>query len=340
MKSALEGLRVVDLSELLPGPFLTSVLADLGADVLKLERPAGDTARKTAPGIYEMLRRGKRGGMVDLKTEDGRQALHEELAAADVLVEGFRPGVLDRLGVGPAECCARHPRLVVVSISGFGQTGPLRDAPGHDNAYAAANGALSLAGDGDQPAWNPGLPVADLSSSLYGAVAVLAALRERDRSGRGGHLDVSITACLAHWLNPRLADFHAYGLDDRAAQRAYLHDRAGYGTFTSADGVPIAVAAMEDHFFTGIVEALDLANWRDPRWHEAAARRTVAADINAALRAAIGALDGEDCLARLERHGVPAHRVLDVHEALALAEPERVDTSTVPHRYAFPVVRR
>jgi len=340
MRSALDGVRVLDLSELLPGPFLTSVLVDLGADVRKLERPAGDTARTTAPGVYELLRHGKRGGMLDLKSDAGREALESELAAADVLVEGFRPGVLERLGFGPERSCAAHPRLVYVSLSGFGQAGPLRDVPGHDNTYAAANGALSLAGDGELPSWNPGLPVADLAASLYGAVAVLAALRERDRTGRGGHLDVSISACLAHWLNPRIGDFAAYGLTERTQQRAYLQDRAAYGTFACADGVQVAVAAMEDHFWSGIVDALALEDWRDDRWRAAAARRSAAGAINGAIRAAIGALDGPDCLDRLAKHGVPAHKVLDVGEALALAartSPERVDTSATPHRYAFPV---
>lgn len=341
MKSALDGVRVVDLSELLPGPFLTTVLADLGADVVKLERPGGDPARGTAPGIYSMLSRGKRIGLLDLKEEAGRSSLEEALASADVLIEGFRPGVMERLGFGAERCCAEYPRLVYVSISGFGQAGPLRDLPGHDNAYAAACGALSLAGDGEQPAWSPGVPVADLSSSLYGAVAVLAALRERDQTGRGGRLDVSIAACLSHWLNPRIADFQEYGLTDRVQQRAYLQDRAAYGTFVCADGIQIAIAAMEDHFWSGLVEALELEEWRDDQWRGAAARRSVAADINDAIRRTVRALTGADCIGRFEQHGVPAQRVLDVNEALAFTlatTPERVDTTVDPPRYAFPVL--
>jgi CoA:oxalate CoA-transferase len=340
MRSALKGVRVLDLSELLPGPFLTTVLADLGADVIKLERPGGDPARGTASGIYSMLSRGKRIGTLDLKSEAGRSTLENELPSADVLIEGFRPGVMQRLGFGPGQCRTEYPQLIYVSISGFGQTGPLRDLPGHDNAYAAACGALSLAGDGEQPAWSPGMPVADLASSLYGAIAVLAALRERDRTGRGGHLDVSIAACLSHWLNPRIADFTEYGLTTRAQQRAYLQDRAAYGTFVCADGVQIAIAAMENHFWSGLVDALELEAWRDERWREAAARRSAAAAINDAIRQAISALEGPACLDRLQRHGVPAHEVLDVGEALARAvmtTPERVDTTSNPPRYAFPV---
>lgn len=343
MRSALEGVRVLDLSELLPGPFLTTVLADLGADVIKLERPDGDPARGTAPGIYSMLSRDKQVRTLDLKSEVGRAKLDHELTSADVLIEGFRPGVMRRLGFAPERCRAEHPRLVYVSLSGFGQTGPLRHNPGHDNAYAAACGALSLAGEADQPAWSPGVPVADLSSSLYGAIAVLAALRERDRTGRGGHLDVSIAACLAHWLNPRIADFAEYGLTTGEQQRAYLQDRAAYGTFLCADGVQIAIAAMENHFWSGLVDALGLTSWRDDRWREAAARRSVAGAINVSIRQAIRALDGPDCLDRLEQHGVPAQKVLTVNDALALAlqtTPERVDVTSTPPRYAFPVLYR
>ena len=343
MRGALAGVRVLDLSELLPGPFLTSVLADLGAEVVRLERPSGDPARSTAPGLFALLSAGKQTETLDLKSEAGRASLARELASADVLVDGFRPGVMKRLGFAPDETCATFPHLVYVSISGFGQTGPLSQLAGHDITYAAANGALSLAGDGDVPSWNPGLPVADLASSLYAAVAVLAALRERDRTQRGGHLDVGITACLAHWLNPRIGDFDAYGLTDRAEQRAHLQDRAAYGAFASADGVQIAIAAMEDHFWTGLLDALDLDVWRGDRWHTPGGRRSDAQVINASIREAIGALDADDCLERLDRHGVPAHRVLDVGEALALATsttPERVDTTSVPPRYTFPVQYR
>ncbi|MGD9959359.1 CaiB/BaiF CoA transferase family protein [Nocardioides sp.] len=340
MNSALEGIRVLDLSELLPGPFLTSVLSDLGAEVVKLERPGGDPARSTAPGLFAILRQGKQAETLDLKSAAGRAALEAELSTADVLVDGFRPGVLERLGFGREATCAAHPRLVYVSISGFGQTGPMRDAPGHDITYAAANGVLSLAGPGDLPSWNPGLPIADLASSLYAAVAVLAALRERDRTGRGGHLDVGITACLAHWLNPRIGDFDAFGLTDRAQQRAFLQDRAAYGTFISADGVQIAIAAMEDHFWSGLVKALGLVAWKGEQWSRPAARRRDATAINAAITRAVSELDSQECLRLLDRHGVPAHRVLDVGEAIALATqntPDRVDHTNTPPRYTFPV---
>jgi CoA:oxalate CoA-transferase len=341
MKGALAGIRVLDLSELLPGPFFTSVLADLGAEVIKLERPGGDPARGTAPGLFSMLIHGKQIQPLDLKSDSGRRVLEAELDSTDILVEGFRPGVMGRLGFGAERILADHPRLVYVSLSGFGQTGPKRDIPGHDNAYAAACGALSLAGEGDQPAWSPGVPVADLSSSLYAAIAVLASWRERDRTGRGGHLDVSIAACLSHWLNPRIADFAEYGLSTRAEQRRYLQDRPAYGTFACADGQQIAIAAMENHFWSGLVDALELAAWRDDQWRDAAARRSASSAINDAIRRAVATMSSVECLGRLDRFGVPAHKVLDVGEALDLAvrsTPERVDTSTTPPHYAFPVL--
>ncbi len=200
----LQGIRVLDLSRLLPGGFCSLLLADYGADVLKVEdTAAGDYIRWAAPrvdgvpdsaasALFLALNRNKRSIRIDLKNAAGREALLALVRTHDVVLESFRPGVLDRLGVGYDALRAANPRIVLCSISGYGQDGPLRDRAGHDMNYLALIGMLGLGGEG--PGEPPALPagqIADLGGgALMAAFGILAALRERDRSGEGQHVDV------------------------------------------------------------------------------------------------------------------------------------------------------
>ena len=201
LADALQGIRVLDLSRLLPGPFLTMVLADLGADVVKIEDPAlGDYLRTMPPlhgelsGRYLAVNRGKRSAVLDLKAPAGRAALLRMAAQADVVVESFRPGVLDKLGVGYAQLAAANARIVLCSISGFGQTGPYVDRAGHDLGYLALAGVLAMGGPAGGAPMMPGVQIADLAGgALWSATAILAALVGRHRTGRGAHLDISMT---------------------------------------------------------------------------------------------------------------------------------------------------
>ena len=325
----LAGLLVADFSELLPGPFLTQNLADLGARVVKIERPGDDNARHLSPGLFAAVNRGKEHRTADLKDPAQRAEVEELVAGADVLVEGFRPGVMASLGFDPARTLAANPRLVYVSISGFGQAGPLSREPGHDITYAAYTGVLALAG-------TPGVPMADLCAAMYGMSALLAALHERARTGRGRHLDVSIRDCLAHWMNVRLGPFHHAGLTDVEDQRALLLRRAGYGVFTCADGKAVAVAAIEDHFFARLVQALDLTEWADPRWSAYRARNQAAEEINTAMAAALATRDSAQALETLTKAGVPAAPVLTPLEALAVS-PATFTTPEAGTLHAWPV---
>ncbi|HEY0194251.1 MAG TPA: CoA transferase, partial [Kofleriaceae bacterium] len=201
LADALDGVRVLDLSRLLPGPFLTMILADLGADVVKVEDPKlGDYMRNFPPakggmsGRYLAVNRGKRSIVLDLKAPAGRNALLRMAARADVVVESFRPGVLDKLGVGYAALAAANPGIIVCSISGFGQTGPYVDRAGHDVGYQALAGVLAMGGEAGGAPWMPGVQLADLAGgALWSATAILAALVGRHRTGRGAHLDISMT---------------------------------------------------------------------------------------------------------------------------------------------------
>ncbi|WP_153505329.1 CaiB/BaiF CoA transferase family protein [Cumulibacter manganitolerans] len=322
----LAGVRVVDFSELLPGPFLTQNLVELGATVIKVERPGGDPARAMAPGLHAACNRGKQALRLDLKSEDGKAAARDLVRGADVLVEGFRPEVMSRFGLGPERLCAEHPGLVYASLSGFGSTGPKRNLPGHDITYAADAGVLALAGvPGQSPTWGPGVPVADLAASAYGLSGILAALLRAQSTGRGAHLDISIRGSLAHWLNPRLGDFYAAGLVDLDSQRSAALVRAAYGVFSCRDGVLVAIAALEDHFWAALVDALELREWDGPEWTTSQDRRAAAPRINSAIATVLARCDSEEVLSVLNAAGVPASVIRSPREALADTDPVLVD---------------
>jgi crotonobetainyl-CoA:carnitine CoA-transferase CaiB-like acyl-CoA transferase len=307
----LAGVRVIDFSELLPGPFLTQSLAELGADVIKIERPPrGDNARALSPGLFGAVNRDKRCWMVDLKQAPARAALLERIDRADVLVESFRPGVMTRLGLGPADVHRRNPRLVYVSLSGYGADGEWADRPGHDINYVAGAGIVGLSGAlGAEPAQTFGAPVADLAGATYALAALNAALLQRERTGRGQHLDVSLTDCMAHWMNVRRAVFHHAGTATLDAQRALVLRRPAYGVFRCADGLHLTLAAIEQHFWLALLRVLDLGDDAPERWSDYARRRADAEEINGRIAAALGKLDRSVAMHRLVAADVPAMEV-------------------------------
>ncbi|MEQ1505263.1 MAG: CoA transferase, partial [Myxococcota bacterium] len=197
-KPPLDGIVVVDLTWNLPGPYASLILASLGAEVIKVEPPRGDPAR-SMPKLFATLNRGKRGVTVDLTTEAGKARLNALLAGADVVLEGFRPGVADRLGCGAAEVRARHPRIVYCSISTWGQTGPLRDLPGHDLNAQALSGVCHLGRDAAGHPHGLPLPVADLSAAMSAVASITAALVGRAADGQGRTLDVAMLDGAVSW---------------------------------------------------------------------------------------------------------------------------------------------
>lgn len=246
-------MRVLDLSWLLPGPFFTGMFADLGADVLKVERPGdGDYTRTLLPGMFNLVNRGKRSAVVDLRTEAGREAVLQLAARADVFVEGFRPGVMKRLGVGYEAVRARNAGIVYVSLTGYGQDGPAARAPGHDLNYCGHAGLLGIPAaanqDGEPPRMQ--LPVSDIAGAMYAAVSTLAALRERDRTGEGQWLDVSLAQAALGWSAVRWADAPRTAADD------WRHLNVANDAFRAADGVRLAVALVEHQFWDAFVQGL------------------------------------------------------------------------------------
>lgn len=255
MSSPLEGIRVVSMAEQYPGPYCTLLLADMGADVIMVERPGvGDPAR--GPGgmsdFFAALNRNKRSVTANLRSEGGRQVVHRLIQAADVFVEGFRPGVCDRLGVGYGALRELNPRLVYASLSGFGQSGPYRERPAHDLSYQAMAGLLAGLIPSGRFDSLPAVAIGDLSSGMFTALGVLAALLARHRNGRGQYLDISMTDGLLSWMTIALS-----GQMWRGSGAEVVPIGPAYGVYQCADGKFISLSiVLEDHFWRNLCQAI------------------------------------------------------------------------------------
>ena len=259
----LDGIRVLDLSLFLPGPYLTQMMADYGAEVIKIEPPGGEPVRnvgyRTNDGIAVWFRnthRNKKSVLLNLKNADDRDALLALAETADVFVEAFRPGVVERLGVGPTTVRARNPRIVYASIAAFGQTGPEVKRPAHDLAIQALAGTLSLnLGSDGEPA-NPGMPVADVTGAMVALSGILMALLRRQSTGRGDYLDVSMMDSLMSWLPNVTGPVFA---EDRPPVVKHERSFGGYAFFTTyrtLDGRHIALGGVERKFVVNLLTAL------------------------------------------------------------------------------------
>jgi alpha-methylacyl-CoA racemase len=259
--SALEGLRVLDLSRLLPGGFCSLLLADFGADVVKVEDTGlGDYVRWAPPyydgaeqsaksALFLALNRGKRSVRIDLKSDEGKAVLLRLVKDADVLLESYRPGVLDRLGVGYERLKQENPRLVYCAITGYGQDGPYRDRAGHDMNYLGLVGLLGLTGDQDGPPVQAAGQIADLGGgALMGAFGILAALRERDRSGEGQFVDVSMADGALSWLAMVAARYFADGDSPQRGDLELAGSLVCYRPYRCADGW-VTLGALEPKFW-------------------------------------------------------------------------------------------
>ncbi|MBZ5794661.1 CoA transferase [Burkholderia contaminans] len=328
----LSGVRVVDLTELLPGPFLTQSLVDMGADVLKIERPPhGDNARVLSPGLFAAINRGKRSIFCNLKDANDLAQARERIECADVLVESYRPGVLKKFGLDYASLRERCPGLIYLSLTGFGQQGPYAGLPGHDLNYLAAAGALSLGGKaGGPPEHSSMLPVADLAGSSTALSALLAALYQRTVTGRGQYLDVSLTDCVRHWMTARLGLFYGKGASTADAQRTLLGGKAAYGVFRCRDNRYLTIGALEEHFWHGLNATLDLFQEDDPRCVDHAARSTNADVINARLAERIAEEDAGVLMDRLAAADLPVYPVVGALEATANAQCHVTQTPIGP----------
>lgn len=255
-RKPLESIRILDLSRLLPGPYCTLLLADLGAEVIKIEDLAGgDYIRAWPPFIggqsayFLALNPGKKSFAVNLKPAKGREVFLKLASTAQVIMEGFRPGTADRLGIGFEAVRSVNPALVYCSISGYGQDGPMRDRAGHDLNYIARSGILGLTGAEGSPPPIPPVQIADLSSAMYAAIAILAALRESERSGRGRYLDIGMMDSAMAWLVITVAEFAA-GERGGRGRLPLTGKYPCYNVYRTRDGSEITLAALETKFWS------------------------------------------------------------------------------------------
>jgi alpha-methylacyl-CoA racemase len=266
MTQPLSGVFVLDFTTLLPGPLATLMLAEAGAEVVKIERPGGEETRKYPPrwenqsAAFALLNRGKKSVVLDLKDAVAREKLEPLLRRADVLVEQFRPGVMARLGLGYDAVRAINPRIVFCSISGYGQTGPRAGAAGHDLNYIGATGLLALnPGPLDRPVVPPGL-IADIAGgSLPAVMNILLALRQRDLTGAGSHIDIAMTDAMFTFAWHALAAGHAQGRFPGPAEARVAGGSPRYQLYPTCDGKLVACAALEQKFWETFVATIQLA---------------------------------------------------------------------------------
>jgi len=320
--SALDGLRVLDLSRLLPGGFCSLLLADLGADVIKVEDTGmGDYLRWAEPryegadpsaggAMFLSLNRGKRSVRLDLKTDGGREVLLRLAERADVLLESFRPGVLDRLGVGYERLRERNHRLVYCAITGYGQDGPFAARAGHDTNYLARVGMLGLGGEPDGPPLQAAAQVADVGGgALMAAFGILAALRERDRSGEGQLVDVSMADGALSWLAMVAARHFADGAVPRRGGLELAGGLLCYRPYRCADGW-VALGALEPKFWRAWCEGVGREDLVERQFEP------VGSDAHREVEAVFAARDRAAWEAFNDEHDCCLEPVLELDEAL------------------------
>jgi formyl-CoA transferase len=315
-RGALAGLRVIDLTQVMAGPFCTMLLADLGADVIKIEPPTGDSTR-TMPGAvgtdspsFNAVNRGKRSVVLDLKTTQGVDAAKALVRTADIFVENYRPGALDKLGLGYAVLSAINPRLIYASISGYGQTGPDRSKGGFDLVAQGVSGIMSVTGEPGGAPVKSGIPLTDLGAGLFAAVGILAALEHRHHTGRGQQVDTSLLDAgvgLSVWESTQY--FSGRGIPERLGSAHRMS--APYQAFRCADGY-ITIGGANDRSFHRICEVLGHPEWKDmPEFKTDGMRIRNRADLAARIEAITVTQPRAHWLALFDANNVPCGPIND-----------------------------
>lgn len=321
MSDVLRGVRVLDLTRMLAGPYGSMLLGDLGADVIKVERPGtGDDIRAVGPhfvngeSVYFLsVNRNKRSVCIDLQRERGRKVLLDLALNVDIVIENFRAGVAERLGCDHTTLLAKNPRLIVCGITAFGRTGPDRDLPAFDLTLQARGGVMSLTGEEGRPPVRCGVPIGDLAGGMFASIAINAALFDRERTGRGRFIDLSLLDCQVSLLSYAAGNWLMAG-DNMGPQGSGHAHAIPYDAFETADGW-LVVAVFTDTFWRGFCAALEQPHWeRDPHMVTNAARRANRDAVLALLRARFRERPASAWLAALYREGVPAAPLQSVRE--------------------------
>lgn len=316
----LAGLRIVDFTRVLAGPYATALLGDLGAEIIKVEGPGGDEYRHIGPfregesALFQTANRGKRSILLDLKDQADRDIALALTDRADVVVENFRPGVMARLGLGPEELRRRNPRLIYASVSGFGQSGPNSERPAYDIILQAMSGMMALTGEAEGAPTMVGEAIADVAGGLFAAWGIMTALYERERTGQGRVIDVALFDALASMMPTAAARVLVCGEEPRRSGNRHALS-APFGTYPAAQG-HFAVAVLNDRLFARFAATIgrpELAT--DPRFATDSLRRTHEPVLAEAITGWAAGHDAQSAVAALAEAGIPAAPLLSAGEA-------------------------
>ena len=321
MTCALQGVRVLDVTQVMAGPFCAMLLCDMGADVIKVESPAGDSSRRMAgarggdSASFNAVNRGKRGIVIDLKAPGGGAVLRRLAADADVFIENYRPGVLGRLGLGHDALRELNPRLVYASISGYGQTGPAAHKGGFDLVAQGVSGLMSVTGEPDRPPVKAGVPLTDLGAGLFAACGVLAALHARERTGEGQLVDTSLVdagVALSVW---EATELFSKGVVPGPLGSAHRMS-APYQAIRCADGY-VTLGAANDRLFRRLAELLGHPEWAaDDRFQSDSARVENRAALADLIERVTSGQPRQHWLERLEAHDIPCGPINDYRDVM------------------------
>lgn len=337
----LEDVQVLELAGMIPGPYATMLMADLGADVIKVEEPeSGDYQREFGPtteGInhrFATYNRNKQSIAIDLKSERGTNLLYELAAGSDVLIEGFRPGVVDRLGIGYDSIAETNPEIVYCSLSGYGQDGPYQDWVGHDVNYLGISGMLSMTGEEDGPPVPPGYPISDFAGGLFAAFSILSALRHRDRTGKGEYIDISMTDVVSSWSSQLLATV-ANGETPKRGQTLVSGADPAYSIYECGDGMYVTLGALEPVFWENLCRKLSIEQYIDADRTDPAVRD----EIRETLATIFKEQSRDEWIDQLDESEIPIAPVNTPLETIredeqiaarGLIKEQEIDGSTIP----------
>lgn len=314
---ALAGIRVLDLSRYVAGPFCCQILGDHGADVVKVEKPGGEPARTTPPfargeSLYFLAYNGsKRAITINIRSPEGIALLRRLIGAADIVVENFRAGTMEQMGLGYDALSAHNPRLILVSISGFGTEGPYIGRPAFDEIIQGMSGLASLTGDAEGPPTLTGTYVADFVTGLYGTIAALVALQSRAQTGRGQWVRTNLLQCLISILNTTVSRFLLLG--DGPQRHGNRNPNIAPGNVYRAKDGYVAIECLTQDMWEGLAQAMDRQDLvRDPRFADVVIRQQNAQDLDREIEAWMAPQRVDEVIAILERHSIPAGPVLDI----------------------------
>jgi CoA:oxalate CoA-transferase len=321
--SALNGIKVIDLSMFLAGPFATQQLADLGADIIKIEPEHGDSTRLLPPHFHKgeslyflSTNRSKRGMSIDLRQAEGREIFYDLVRSADVVIDNFRPGVTKKLGVDHETLSALNPSIICCSISGFGQDGPYANRPAYDMIVQAISGGMSLTGEPGQRAVRAGVPIGDICAGLHAVIGILAALRERAKSGVGQAIDISMLDVQVSMLSYQ-GVYHLFSGEILGGQGRAHASIPTYASFQAKDGRDVLICANTEKMWIALCQILDLDYLaKDEKFLTNELRHTHRAELVPILNDAFLKRSSTEWLERLNEKGVPCAPVNTVAEAL------------------------